>query len=75
MLSTGNCYLNNVVRLAKDKKFGIQTFSLTSQYAALYALNMRSSQVSFSALFLNEIVETCPCISDSIGSLCCWIIS
>ena len=38
---------NNVCRLANDEKFGFQTFSLTSQYAALYALNMRSFLWSF----------------------------
>ena len=67
---------NNVGRLANNKEFGFQTFSLTSQYAVLYALNTRSSLTSFfSCTFLEWNIETCHCISDSIGSVCCWILS
>ena len=68
--------LNNVGRLANDEKFWFKTFSYTSQYAALYALNMTSSLLSFFSwtFFLKWNLETCPCISDSMGSLCSWIV-
>ena len=67
--------LNNIGRSANGEKFAFQTFSLTSQYAVLGALNMRSSLLSFFScpFFFKWNIETWSFTSDSMGSLWCWM--